>query len=131
MSKPRMTIEQFRALAEKRSSNCSPKKTSKYKAVKTNGYDSKREYTRAQKLKLLEQAGEIFDLREQVPFVLIPSQRNAEGYMERACKYVADFVYIDKQGEMVVEDSKGVRTDVYKIKRKLMLMVHGITIKEV
>ena len=48
-----------------------------------------------------------------------------------ACKYVADFVYTDVEtGETVVEDTKGFRTDVYKIKRKLMLKVHGIKIKE-
>ena len=44
---------------------------------------------------------------------------------------MADFVYTDVEtGETVVEDTKGFRTDVYKIKRKLMLKVHGIKIKE-
>ena len=52
--------------------------------------------------------------------------------MERAVSYVADFVYVDcATGETVVEDAKGVRTKEYVIKRKLMLWVHGIRVKEV
>jgi hypothetical protein len=51
---------------------------------------------------------------------------------EKAVRYVADFVYIDNDtGRMVVEDTKGFRTPDYIIKRKLMLKVHGITIKEI
>lgn len=51
--------------------------------------------------------------------------------LEKSVCYVADFVYtIAETGENVVEDSKGVRTKDYIIKRKLMLAVHGIRIKE-
>jgi Protein of unknown function (DUF1064) len=50
---------------------------------------------------------------------------------ERAVEYRADFVYRDKVGELVVEDAKGVRTKDYVIRRKLMLSVHGIRIREV
>jgi hypothetical protein len=106
---------------------------SKYRNVKTNGYASKREAKRAEELKLLEKSGAIRDLREQVPFVLIPKQ---EG--ERECKYIADFCYYEHQvgdgweGDvLVVEDAKGYRDPVYRIKRKLMLKVHGIRIREV
>lgn len=111
-------------------------KRSKYNNVKVNGHASKKEDRRANELKLLEKAGVIRDLREQVPYTLIPAQFEGEGKnrrcLELACKYVADFVYVDvKTGETVVEDTKGVRTDVYVIKRKLMLKVHGIKIKEV
>jgi hypothetical protein len=76
-------------------------------------------------LRLLEQSGEILGLREQVPFEVIPKQDG-----ERPCKYIADFTYTTKRGEYVVEDTKGVRTVDYVIKRKLMLHVHGIRIRE-
>ena len=103
----------------------------KYHASKTEidgiRFDSRKEAARYSELKLLERAGEIRDLQLQVPFELIPKQ---EG--ERACTYVADFVYhMTDTGKMVVEDAKGMRTDVYKIKRKLMLWRHGIRISEV
>src|SRR5688572_14323808 len=108
---------------------------SKYKNKRTNGYASKREAKRAAELKLLEKARKIFQLREQVKFVLIPKQ---EG--ERECSYIADFTYqeptsFDALGQvcetdMVVEDVKGMKTDVFIIKRKLMLHVHGIRIRE-
>lgn len=103
---------------------------SKYKAVKTAGYDSKREAARAQELRLLQRAGKVFNLQEQVEFELIPKQ---EG--ERATKYRADFVYFTDHSLrpefMVVEDVKGVKTREYVIKRKLMLHIYGIRIKEV
>lgn len=89
-------------------------------------FDSKREADRYCELKLMERAGEIKDLRLQVPFVLIPKQNG-----ERAITYRADFVYMDRKGHKVVEDAKGVRTEVYKLKRKLMQYMHGIKIKEV
>ena len=50
--------------------------------------------------------------------------------LEKECSYIADFVYI-QNGNLVVEDTKGFRTEAYKIKRKLMLHVHGIRIKEI
>ena len=76
--------------------------------------------------------GLITDLREQVSFILIPVQRDAEGnLLEHDCRYIADFVYRDRKGDTIVEDTKGVRTPEYIIKRKLMLLVYGIRIKEV
>lgn len=89
-------------------------------------FDSMREAERYSELKLLARAGEITQLRRQVPYTLIPKQDG-----ERACVYIADFVYRDRTGREVVEDVKGVKTDVYKLKRKLMKWVHGITVKEV
>lgn len=62
--------------------------------------------------------GEITDLALQVPFTLIPGFVGADGKKERPLKYVADFVY-KKNGRFVVEDVKGYRTEVYKLKRKL------------
>lgn len=94
-------------------------------------FDSLKEYRRWQELKLLQRAGDINNLFRQTPFGLIPAQRVNVKVVERAVKYIADFTYWTKDGEFVVEDAKGVRTDVFKIKKKLMLYVHGIQIKEV
>jgi len=97
----------------------------KYRNQKSGSYASKREAKRANELKLLARAGEITDLEEQVPFELIPKQLG-----ERSCKYVADFRY-KENGVTVVEDAKGYRDPVYRIKRKLMMFVHGIRVREV
>ena len=95
-------------------------------------FDSQKEARRYQELRFLTRAGLISDLQLQVPFELIPAQKKNGKVIERACKYVADFVYYDKQiEETVVEDAKGCRTDVYKIKKKLMLQKYGIVVKEV
>lgn len=95
-------------------------------------FDSKKEASRYEELRLLEKAGEIKDLRTQVKFKLIPAQRDeATGkVIERECSYKADFVY-EENGKTVVEDVKGFRTKEYIIKRKLLLWVYGIRIKEV
>jgi len=97
----------------------------KYRNKPTNGYASKRELNRAQELKLLLAAGEITELVEQPVFLLIPKQTG-----ERSCKYVGDFQY-KENGVTIVEDAKGYRNPVYRIKRKLMLQVHGIRVREV
>lgn len=111
-------------------------------------FDSKKEARRWQELKLLESAGEISSLQRQVKFVLIPTQREFTNeivktgrnkgkfkqgkLIERECYYKADFAYLDnKTNHIVVEDAKGMRTKDYIIKRKLMLHVHGIRIREV
>lgn len=95
-------------------------------------FDSKKELLRYSELKLLERAGQISDLRRQVPFELVPRQIVDGRVIERAVKYIADFTYW-QNGQLVVEDVKSdaTRTDAYKIKRKLMLSVRGIRIKEV
>jgi len=100
--------------------------------VDGESFDSKKEYARYQELKLLEKTGQISDLRRQVPFELIPHQVVDGKVIERAVKYIADFVYMEK-GLIIVEDVKSdaTRTDVYKIKKKLMLSVHGMRIREV
>lgn len=94
-------------------------------------FDSRLEANRYAELKLLERAGEITDLRTQVKYTLIPAQKKPSGGTERAVTYTADFAYRDKFGREIVEDSKGVRTQQYIIRRKLMLYVHGIEVKEV
>ena len=132
--------------------------TSKYhsKKVTINGitYDSKKEARRHIMLLDMERNGEIQNLERQVKFVLIPAQREPDiigsrggvkkgKVIEREVAYVADFVYTERIATglrprndsddwvRVVEDTKGVRTKDYIIKRKLMLWVHGIRIKEV
>ena len=125
---------------------------SKYKAIKTTvdgiRFDSKKEAARYEVLKVMQKSGVIENLRMQVPFVLIPDQREADVWIpykkpikgemgrwkpgkviERRCVYVADFVY-DQDGETVVEDVKGRRTKEYVLKRKLLLHQFGIRIKE-
>lgn len=130
-------------------------------------FDSKKEARRYRELLLLEKAGEITGLERQVPFVLIPPQREepCEFYkrgankgkpkrgklIEHGVNYIADFVYkipvteertiAGSDGRImpytatvfktIVEDTKGVKTKDYIIKRKLMLFLHGIRIKEV
>lgn len=127
----------------------------KYKAKKTEvdgiTFDSMKEAKRYQELKILEAAGQIKDLRLQVPYELIPAIREPDTIgkrggkikgklIERAVIYKADFVYLEKLdipfsdqekwGE-VVEDVKGMRTKEYILKRKLMLYRYGIRIREV
>ena len=110
--------------------------TSKYRNKKVvyegEVFDSKRELRRYQELLLLEKAGCISGLKRQVKYLLIPKQKGADGkVVERECSYVADFVY-GEDGKVVVEDVKGFRKkESYIIKRKLMLHIHGIRIKEV
>ena len=98
---------------------------SKYRAVRTNGYASKREANRAAELELLVRVGAISNLRKQVKYELIPKRDG-----ERAVSYIADFVY-QQDGKEVIEDVKGFKTPVYKIKRRLMQEKYGITIQEV
>lgn len=94
-------------------------------------FDSKAEHKRWQYLAMLEKAGEIRDLKLQVPFLLIPSQVRPSGGIERATNYIADFSYTTVDGVYVVEDVKGAVTPEFRLKRKLMLFVHGVEVKEV
>lgn len=116
-----MNFQQFIQMA-------TPKNKYRNEKVVVDGqsFDSKKEYYRYCDLKLLERAGEIFDIKRQVKYELIPKQQG-----ERAVYYIADFVYKDKRGKTVVEDTKGVRTKEYIIKRKLMLYRYNIKILEV
>ncbi|UWF80614.1 MAG: Protein of unknown function (DUF1064) [Bacteriophage sp.] len=107
---------------------------SKYHAKKTTvdgiTFDSKREADRYLVLKGMEEGGAIEDLRRQVHYELIPSF-DVDGRHYRPVCYVADFVYLDKEtGEEVVEDVKGMRTDVYKLKAKLFARRYGTVIRE-
>ena len=93
--------------------------------------------------KEMEKAGEIKDLRRQVKYILIPAQREPDTVgkrggikkgklLEREVAYFADFVYINTgSGEEIVEDTKGIRTTEYILKRKMMLYFHHIRIHEI
>ena len=93
-------------------------------------FDSKREAQVYLVLRDQEKKGLISDLRLQVPFELIPKQKIGRETL-RAVSYIADFTYRNSDGQLVVVDAKGCRTDVYKLKKKLMAKVHGILIHEV
>lgn len=99
-------------------------------------FASQREADRACELCLLERRGIIQDLKMQVPFELVPHQVRPDGTKEQPCKYIADFTYF-KDGHYVVEDAKGYRDpkspiyQLFTVKRKLMLQVHGIAVQEV
>ena len=108
-------------------------------------FDSRKEAHRYAELLLLQRAKEISCLTRQRKYVLIPAQYEyykrygkrgqelapGKRLIEKECAYIADFVYTDKDGKLVVEDTKGVKTKDYIIKRKLMLFIHGIRVKEV
>lgn len=122
----------------------------KYRNKKTvvNGivFDSYKEAKRYRELLLLQRAGKISDLKLQEKFLLIPAQyetfarygkkgnrlKDGKRCIEKSVQYKADFVYTEN-GKTVVEDtkSKATKTTEYIIKRKLLLYVHGIRIKEV
>lgn len=118
--------------------------------VVVNGmvFDSHKEYERYLQLCLLLRVGKIFKLDRQAVFELIPAQyesyerygkrgqrlKDGRRCIEKACTYKADFVYYDDQGNCIVEDCKGYKKgaayDLFCVKRKLMLSVHGIRVKE-
>ena len=97
-------------------------------------FDSKHEASRYIELKYMERAGLIKDLLLQQRFELIPEIRDCHGRVkQRPVYYVADFCYSEKDGDgwrRVVEDAKGYRTQVYKLKKKIMLWKYNIDLKE-
>ena len=106
---------------------------SKYRnnKVTVNGitFDSKKEAKRYLQLKELEASGEISNLQLQKVFTLIPSQYIEGKCVERPCKYIADFCY-KQDGKTIVEDVKGYKAKEYKLKRKMMLYLLKIQVKE-
>ena len=107
-------------------------------------FDSRREARRYSELKLLERAGQITDLELQKVYELIPAQyenyarygkkgqriKDGRRCLEKSCTYIADFVY-KENGQTIVEDTKGMKTEVYNIKRKMMLYFYNIRIREI
>ena len=118
----------------------------KYKNRKVNidgvQFDSMKEYWRFAELKKMQAEGKIIDLQRQVKYILLPAQREPDTIgkrggvkkgklLEREVAYYADFVYrLADTGTLIVEDTKGMRTTEYIIKRKMMLYFHKIRIKE-
>ena len=121
----------------------------KTRAIDGKAFDSMKEARRYEQLLLLSKAGEITDLQCQVKFELLPPQyetyerysktgerlKDGRRLLERGIDYVADFVYTDKNGERIVEDTKGFKRgaayQIFTIKRKLMCSIHGIRVKEI
>jgi phage FluMu protein Com len=128
-----LAVSNFGALQlQKKHPRCRACAPNKFSNQQTAGHQSKRESKRARELRTLEAAGLITELVGQVPFELLPKQTAPDGrVLERACTYLADYVYRDDQGVLHVEDAKGMRTDVYRLKRKLMLYIHKIQVEEV
>lgn len=113
---------------------------SKYGSVKKTvdgiTFHSTKEADRYCELKLLQHCGSIEQLELQKKFILIPAQYINGKCVEKSCSYYADFYYYDKlTGEYCCEDTKGYKKgtayDLFVIKRKLMLYVHGIRVIEV
>ena len=106
--------------------NVSVNVRNKYGNKKTKGFDSAKEWRRNQELEIMQRAGEISELNRQVPFVLMPSytisdKTTKQGFKTvREIRYIADFTYRLKDGTRIIEDVKGMQTDVFKIKRKLL-----------
>ena len=137
-----MTVNEYRKVAYK---------TSKYHSKKTeclhgHTHDSRTEAHRCDFLHQMQDMGKIDHLQIQRKYVLIPAQREkGHGFytkgkkkgqakegkvIEHECAYYADFDYV-QDGKHVVEDVKGVKTEAYKIKKKLMLERYGVRITEV
>ncbi len=87
-------------------------------------FDSRREHRRWLVLKQMERQGEITTLMRQVPYEL-----HCRGSSMVVCKYIADFVYFES-GKRVVEDTKGMRTPTYRLKKKWLKEEYGISIRE-
>jgi hypothetical protein len=104
------------------------KKTNKYRAIKSkvNGitFDSIKEGKKYRELLLKQRSGSIRDLQIQVPLTLQGKFKTREGKSIRAIKYIADFVYYDNSlKKIVIFDTKGMETQVFKIKEKMLLMI--------
>jgi len=103
------------------------KKPSKFKNQKDERdgitFHSKMEARRYDQLKLMERQGLIVHLVLQPRYPIVVNG-------VKVCTYVGDFLYLDcDAGEHVVEDVKGAITEGFRIKSKLMLAVHGITVR--
>ena len=102
------------------------KKPPKYHNERVGDYASKFEADLAMKLAALARDGQITELKEQEPIILVPGTEKIRGIV-----YIADFTYRDLDGRLHVLDAKGMKTAVYKLKKKLALLLHNIEIEEV
>ena len=83
-------------------------------------FASKKEAKRYRELKTLQELGEILFFLRQVPF-----------HLQANVKYVCDFLVFWTNGEVTIEDVKGVKTDMYIVKKKMVEATYPITIQEV
>lgn len=117
----RMTTQEYQARTVKR-----PKYGNKKKMVNGMEFDSTKEARRYQDLALMQEAGQIRSLRRQVPYgIYIKGQH--------ICGWLADFVYEELIADIWrhrVEDTKGWKTDVYRLKKKLVEAEYGFKILE-
>ena len=131
----RMTEEEYQSFIGSKADKAAGRQN-KYRNRKTcldgHDFDSEHESDRYAELKLLERSGDITDLKLQPVFVLIPNIRDGSGkIVQSAVTYKADFSYFDlRTGRKVVEDAKGVKTQVYALKKKMMRYFYGIEIVE-
>ncbi len=121
MTNDTISADDFNALVATKKA---PKYGNKPAVVDGITFDSAAEARRYGELLLLVAAGDITDLKLQPRFPLLVNG-------EKVCEYRADFQYLDADGQLVVEDVKGVRTEGYRLKAKLMRAVHRITVKEI
>ncbi len=141
----RLDADEFRALQERMSSvgiksrraqKESSSRRNKFGAVKTEyqgiKFDSKAECRRYIQLRTMERAGEISELRIQVAYELFPAQV-VDGKRIRACRYIADFEYLDRNGVLVTEDVKSgpTKTAEFRVKAKAFAFRYGRAIREV
>jgi hypothetical protein len=108
---------------------------SKYAAVPTTidniRFSSKKEAARYLELKMLQKAGEIKGLELQPKFPLYVA-KNRHSEHVKVCDYIADFRYREgPNGLLVIEDVKGMKTPVYRLKKKMVEAQYGIEIREV
>ena len=121
----RMTAEEYQEYicTGRMPSRMMQKKQSKYHNEKTvidgKRFDSKKEGGRYAELRLLERAKEVVRFFEQVPF-----------HLTAGIDYIADFVVLWADGHYTVEDVKGIRTDVYIMKKKIFREKYGFDITE-
>lgn len=132
-------MKQLAEQMQKKQAEAEQPARSKYGNVKTGRdalrFDSKKEARRFDELVIMQQAGEIKDLRLQVEFTLQAAYTTPSGERVRAIRYLADFAYYRRSGdgwEYVVEDvkSRPTRTRAYMMKKKLMADRLGLTITE-
>lgn len=109
-------------------------KPNKYRNKKTEYagilFDSKAEASRYAVLQLLERTGKITELKRQVPYALAPSVKYHDSKRAKpALRLTVDFQYRDENGELVCEDTKGIVTQAFQIRRHLLLSVHGLQLR--
>ena len=134
-----ISIAQYREMFPQPKQSKSKGRGNKFKAMKVEldgmTFDSKKEHRRYIELKAMQQRSEIRDLKHHTKFELAPKTKiEGEKRAKPALRYFADFTYYRSTGEFVVEDVKSVATKestVYKMKRHMMLAIHGIEVREI